>query len=142
MNYMEIAITIAVVLLAVIGSLFLEKSKYGKQIDEAVETAKANIPAFEQIANILIAILPAPYKGIANALTEIIKKAIEYAEETWKSGQLDESGRKSTAMNLISAGLQLEGIKPDDKTNAIISDVVDIAVRLLLPKSHDVAAAK
>lgn len=109
-------------------------------VQGALDAAQQEVPVFEQVAAVLESLLPAPYKALAALIATAVKKAVEVAEELWKSGTLTEDQRKAKATELVNAALEMEKVQVTDKIANAVSLAIDLAAILFLPKSHTVAA--
>ena len=141
-TYIEIAITVILVIVGFGGGAFLNKTKQGKTIQGLIDSAIKELPDFEKIASLVEEMLPVQFQPAAELITEVICKGISLAEQMSNSGELPADQRKAEALQDIEAALKIEGIKLDEKTAAIISDVVDVAARVLLPHKRGTVTAE
>lgn len=68
-------------------------------------------------------------------ITKYAIQAVQYAEQLYKSNQLDKDSRKEVATNYIIDILNLSNIEVTDQIKNIISATIEAAV-LLLPKTN------
>jgi len=79
--------------------------------------------------------IPTEIKQTIDMIMEYSTKAVEYAEQLYKSGQLDKDKRKEKAVEYVNEILSLSNIIVTDEINKIIVATIEAAV-LLLPKTH------
>lgn len=126
-------VVLAVLLTAYAGSILAIAKRHKIDLATAIDKAQTEIPVLTSLINLLEAALPGPAKPIATTLGDMIVKAITTSEQLKNASLLTPESRKATAMSLITAALKAQGIVPDDKTTAAISDAVDLGARVLIP---------
>lgn len=129
---------VAIITIAVVTILFLVLPMLYK---------KFNNVNFEQLFdstnNILEAIniiiqniaIPEDKRMILNLITTYATQAVQYAEQLYISGQLEEDLRKEKAVEYVKQILTLSEIEITDEIEQIIDATIESAV-LLLPKTH------
>lgn len=136
-NLLILATVIAVIIFIFGAGLFgAWAAKRKINVQGIIDDVKANIPIITQIETMLVGLLPEPYKAMASTITEIIKKAVEVAEDLYLAGSLTDAQRKAKAIELINTSLALEKVTITEKVSTAISLTVDLAAILFLPKSH------
>ena len=98
-----------------------------------VDTAASAVSTFSKVESTVAEFLPEPYKGIANFLTDTVKKSVEVAQDLADSGNLTADQRKAKATELINSALTLEKIPVTDSVSKAVSLTIDLAATLFVP---------
>jgi hypothetical protein len=136
---MDNVFIVSLITLAVVAVLFLllpfVYNKFNNvNFTKIFESSNNILEALKTIiANIEI---PADKKAILDLITDYATQAVQYAEQLYKSGQLEKDERKQAATDYVIQILELSDVEVTDEILAIISATIESAV-LLLPKTSE-----
>ena len=81
--------------------------------------------------------IPTNTKTTLDMIIDYSTQAVQYAEQLYKSGQLDKDARKEEAVKYIEDILKLSNIEITDDIEKLINATIESSV-LLLPKTEEI----
>lgn len=114
---------------------YFHGSKKAGNIDNVVKEIDTLSPLLSPLVTYFEGRLPEPLQSKAKDITGALGDSVTMAEDAWKNGELTPESRKQFATEALNWGLRKLNIKPTDIEAKILSNGIDIAVGLFLPKS-------
>lgn len=138
---------VAVVLFAILVALCIlwllpVLIKRGVDVSGTIEKADLAISTLDSLTDTIKALFPnAPGLDMVDKILVYAQKAVDSAEQLYKSSQIPESQRKAEATQLVYICLQEAGVDVTEDMKKIIDGAIEAAV-FALPKTHTIETAK
>ena len=132
------AILVALCILWLLPALI----KRGVDVSGTIEKADLAISTLDSLTDTIKALFPnAPGLDMVDKILVYAQKAVDSAEQLYKSSQIPESQRKAEATQLVYICLQEAGVDVTEDMKKIIDGAIEAAV-FALPKTHTIETAK
>lgn len=116
--------------------------KRGVDVSGTIEKADLAISTLDSLTDTIKALFPnAPGLDMVDKILVYAQKAVDSAEQLYKSSQIPESQRKAEATQLVYICLQEAGVDVTEDMKKIIDGAIEAAV-FALPKTHTIETAK
>ena len=132
------AVSVALCILWLLPALI----KRGVDVSGTIKKADMAISALDTLTDTVKALFPdTPGIDLIDKILVYAQKAVDSAEQLYKSSQIPESQRKAEATKLVYICLQEAGVDVTEDMKKIIDGAIEAAV-FALPKSHTIETAK
>ena len=138
---------VAVVLFAILVALCIlwllpALIKRGVDVSGTIEKADLAISTLDSLTDTIKALFPnAPGLDMVDKILVYAQKAVDSAEQLYKTSQIPENQRKAEATQLVYICLQEAGVDVTEDMKKIIDGAIEAAV-FALPKTHTIETAK
>ena len=138
---------VAVVLFAILVALCIlwllpALIKRGVDVSGTIEKADLAISTLDSLTDTIKALFPnAPGLDMVDKILVYAQKAVDSAEQLYKTSQIPENQRKAEATQLVYICLQEAGVDVTEDMMKIIDGAIEAAV-FALPKTHTIETAK
>lgn len=132
------AVSVALCILWLLPALI----KRGVDVSGTIKKADMAISALDTLTDTVKALFPdIPGIDLIDKILVYAQKAVDSAEQLYKSSQIPESQRKAEATQLVYICLQEAGVDVTEDMKKIIDGAIEAAV-FALPKTHTIETAK
>lgn len=132
------AVSVALCILWLLPALI----KRGVDVSGTIKKADMAISALDTLTDTVKALFPdIPGIDLIDKILVYAQKAVDSAEQLYKSSQIPESQRKAEATQLVYICLQETGVDVTEDMKKIIDGAIEAAV-FALPKTHTIETAK
>ena len=129
------AILVALCILWLLPALI----KRGVDVSGTIEKADLAISALDSLTDTIKALFPhTPGLDMVDKILLYAQKAVDSAEQLYKTSQIPEEQRKAEATQLVYICLQAAGVDVTEDMKRIIDGAIEAAV-YALPKTHEEA---
>ena len=138
---------VAVVLFAILVALCIlwllpALIKRGVDVSGTIEKADLAISTLDSLTDTIKALFPnAPGLDMVDKILVYAQKAVDSAEQLYKTSQIPENQRKAEATQLVYICLQEAGVDVTEDMKKIIDGAIEAAV-FALPKTHTIETSK
>lgn len=110
--------------------------KKGADVSGAIEKADLAISTLDSLTDTIKALFPnAPGLDMVDKILVYAQKAVDSAEQLYKTSQIPENQRKAEATQLVYICLQAAGVDVTEDMKRIVDGAIEAAV-YALPKTH------
>lgn len=110
--------------------------KKGADVSGAIEKADLAISTLDSLTDTIKALFPnAPGLDMVDKILVYAQKAVDSAEQLYKTSQIPENQRKAEATQLVYICLQAAGVDVTEDMKKIVDGAIEAAV-YALPKTH------
>ena len=132
------AVSVALCILWLLPALI----KRGVDVSGTIKKADMAISALDTLTDTVKALFPdIPGIDLIDKILVYAQKAVDSAEQLYKSSQIPENQRKAEATQLVYICLQEAGVDVTEDMKKIIDGAIEAAV-FALPKTHTIETAK
>lgn len=132
------AILVALCILWLLPALI----KRGVDVSGTIEKADLAISTLDSLTDTIKALFPnTPGLDMVDKILVYAQKAVDSAEQLYKTSQIPEEQRKAEATQLVYICLQEAGVDVTEDMKKIIDGAIEAAV-FALPKTHTIETAK